>query len=88
MYRYIISDEYRGFIRKPSAFYFSIQRGFSGSLLTLPSAWTGKQWAPYEKIVILIIQKGSLDGDLFKKDIVINHESLYLSNRILQYKNR
>jgi len=38
-----ISDEFKGVIRNPFAFYFPIQRGFSGSLLTLPFATASYQ---------------------------------------------
>ena len=34
------SDRLQGVIRNPFAFYFPIQRGFSGSVQTLPSAYT------------------------------------------------
>ena len=37
MYQQIVSDKLQGVIRNPFAFYFPIQRGFSGSIQTLPS---------------------------------------------------
>jgi len=36
-YRPINSDKPEGVIRNPFAFYFPIQRGFSGTIKTLPS---------------------------------------------------
>ena len=36
MYQQIVSDKLQGVIRNPFAFYFPIQRGFSGSVGTLP----------------------------------------------------
>jgi len=38
MYQLIVSDKLKGVIRNPFAFYFPIQRGFSGPIQTLPSA--------------------------------------------------
>ena len=35
----INSDKLQGVIRNPFAFYFPIQRGFSGSIQTLPLHW-------------------------------------------------
>jgi hypothetical protein len=39
----INSDKLQGFIRNPFAFYFPIQRGFSGTIQTLPTAHSSKQ---------------------------------------------
>jgi hypothetical protein len=36
MFSLIDSDKLQGVIRNPSAFYFLIQRGFSGPIQTLP----------------------------------------------------
>jgi len=38
-YQQIGSDKLQGVIRKPSVFYFAIQRGFGGSMQTLPSVF-------------------------------------------------
>ncbi|MAH90879.1 MAG: hypothetical protein CMA11_03835 [Euryarchaeota archaeon] len=36
MNRQIVSDKLQGFVGKPFTFYFPIQRGFSGSIQSLP----------------------------------------------------
>jgi len=42
MYQQIDSDKLQGVIRNPFEFYFPIQRGFSGSIQTLPLLWSKK----------------------------------------------
>ena len=37
-----ISDEFKGVIRTPFAFYFLTHRGFNGSIQTLPLLWSKK----------------------------------------------
>ena len=38
MFKEYVKDKLEGVIQNPFAFYFPIQRGFSGSMLTLPFA--------------------------------------------------
>ena len=40
----IVSDMSEGVIRNPFAFYFPIQRGFSGPILTLPFQQASHAW--------------------------------------------
>jgi hypothetical protein len=51
----IDSDKLEGVIRNPFAFYFSIQRGFSGSIQTLPFA------DPFIRRGALVISSGFLE---------------------------
>ncbi len=46
----IDSDRSEGSIRKPMQLRITVGRALRGSVGTLPIAWTGKQWAPFEKI--------------------------------------
>ena len=64
MNRQIISDKLQGAIRNPYAFYFPIQRGFSGSIQTLPtdSFWPLVRFFP---TVNFIYEKALLFSDKF-----------------------
>ena len=46
MYQQTISDKLQGVIRNPFVFYFPIQRGFSGSIQTLPTQPMGVERDP------------------------------------------
>ena len=63
MFSLIDSDKLQGVIRNPFAFYFPIQRGFSGSIQTLPSNSTDCEpmcsFVMFTRVLWRTLMKGS-----------------------------
>ena len=56
----IDSDKSEGSIRNPSVFYFPIQRGFSGSIQTLPLCMMVSTRGPlvYSRLISSVVKNG------------------------------